>query len=179
VPGGRQLRNFSADDEGDVRCLSFSADGQRAALGDDNGSVRVWDVAKRTKLGGNIPAHQAGIGDLALTPDNKYLLTGGLDGEVKVWDLAKRTQPVRTIKAHDQKVLAFAVSADGKRFVTTGGDNLVKLWDVATGRELRRWDLGCPVRGMAFTADGKHVATANTNTTLYLLDLPAAGSKSK
>jgi hypothetical protein len=50
---------------------------------------------------------------------------------------------------------------------------------VATGKELRSWDLRVPVqpekpfvRGLAFTPDGKHVATANGNTTLYLLECP-------
>ena len=71
------------------------------------------------------------------------------------------------------------MSPDGKRFATAHMDNVVKVWDVETGNELRSWDLRVPmqknrpfVRGLAFTPDGKQVATANANTTVYLLELP-------
>jgi WD40 repeat protein len=76
-------------------------------------------------------------------------------------------------------VVAFAMSPDGKRFVTAGQDNVVKLWNTADGRELRKWDFRLPVlpskpfvRNLAFSPQGKHVATANANATLYLLELP-------
>jgi WD40 repeat protein len=56
---------------------------------------------------------------------------------------------------------------------------VIKLWDVATGKELRAWDLHLPVqqnkpfvRALAFTPDGKQLATANANTTVYLLECP-------
>ena len=78
---------------------------------------------------------------------------------------------MHTIKAHEQKVFAFAMSGDGKHFVTASNDNTVKLWDVATGKEVRKWDLGVPVRNLAYARDGKYAATANGNGTLYLLDL--------
>ena len=71
------------------------------------------------------------------------------------------------------------VSADGKYAASAGQDNVIKLWDVATGKELRRYPIAVPVqeRGgfvsqLAFTPDGRHLVTANANTTLYLLDLP-------
>jgi WD40 repeat protein len=53
------------------------------------------------------------------------------------------------------------------------------VWDTATGKELRRWDLHVPyqqskpfVRTILFTPDGKNLATANADTTVYLLTCP-------
>ena len=47
------------------------------------------------------------------------------------------------------------------------------------GKELRQWDFHVPtqaerpfVRGLVFTPDGKQLATANGNTTVYLLECP-------
>jgi WD40 repeat protein len=72
------------------------------------------------------------------------------------------------------------MSPDGTRFATVAMDNVIKLWDRASGRELRQWDLHLPllieprpfVSALAFTPDGKQLATANADTTLYLLDCP-------
>jgi WD40 repeat protein len=138
-------------------------------MGDKGGSVRVWNVATGERIGGDLPAHRA-FGDLTLTPDKKLLITGGDDGEVKIWDLAKRSS-LRTIAAHKQKIKALAMSADGSRFATAGDDQEIKLWETATGKELRQWK-NMAISTMAFAPDGKHLATANLNTTLYLLECP-------
>jgi WD40 repeat protein len=71
------------------------------------------------------------------------------------------------------------MSADGKRFASATEDNVVKVWETVSGKELRAWDLRAPfqrnrpfVRNLVFTPDGKHVATANANTTVYMLECP-------
>jgi hypothetical protein len=50
------------------------------------------------------------------------------------------------------------------------------------GKELRVWDFKVPfqqnkpyVRALAFTTDGKYVASANGDATVYLLECPEAG----
>ena len=130
--------------------------------------MRIWNLVTGERVGGDLPAHRA-FGDLALTPNKKLLITGGDDGEVKIWDLAKRTT-LHTIPAHKQKIIAFAMSTDGRRFATASQDE-VKLWDTDSGKELRQWK-GVPIRTMAFAPGGKYLATANLNTTLYLLECP-------
>jgi WD40 repeat protein len=135
-------------------------------------------VAKQERVGADLPAHAEAISDLMLTPDKKTLVTADKLGQVKVWDVAKR-EARHTIPAHTKMVVAFAMSPDGKRFATVGMENVVKLWETDGGKELRRWDLHVPyqkdkpfVRTLLFTPDGKGLATANGDTTVYLLTCP-------
>jgi WD40 repeat protein len=164
-----KAHSVSSPHERAVSCLAFSVDGELAAMGDRNGSVRLWNLAKDERVGGDIAAHKT-IGDLIFTPDKKFLLTGGGQGEIKIWDLSKR-EAVRTVQGHKQTVTAFAMSNDGHHFATASEDQEVKLWETATGKELRHWE-NVPVRNMVFTPDGQHIATANLNATLYLLECP-------
>jgi WD40 repeat protein len=166
---GNRVRPSLQVHDGEINCLTFSADAQIAVMGDSGGSVRVWDIARGERIGGDLPAHRT-VTDLTLTPDKKLLITGGDDGEVKVWDLAQR-QLLHTIAAHKQKIVGFAMSSDGRRFATAGKEQEIKLWDLTSAKELRKWS-GVAVQALAFTPDGKHLATANQNTTLYLLECP-------
>ena len=63
------------------------------------------------------------------------------------------------------------------RAIGTGPDTSIVV--VRDGLDLRQWDFKYPlqdnhwfVHGLAFTPDGKGLATANANTTVYLLECP-------
>ena len=115
------------------------------------------------------------MADLIFSPDRKYLLTAAVDGEVRIWELDKVRpggQPLHSLKSNQVSILAFAVSPDGKRFATAGRDDTVKLWDTAAGKELRSWQMRGPVKNIAFSGDGKYVASANADATIYLLEVP-------
>jgi len=155
----------------EVTCLAFSADGELAASGDTSGSARIFNVRKRERVRGDMPAHMKSMADIALTPDKKFLITADDDGEVKIWDIDKR-ESLNTIQAHKSGLQSLTVNADGSRFATTDKDGQVRVWDTKTGKQLREWELKMPVRGFVFTPDGKHLVTANSNGTVYLLDLP-------
>jgi WD40 repeat protein len=173
---------LSFDDPGrEVESVTFSADGTKTALGAKNGTVRLYDLAKRGEMlpGGDwfVNDPKAGIGDLVFSPDARLLYVGNDLGDVKVCRVADR-QVLRTFKAHDKRVGVLIMSADGKRLASAGYDNVIKLWDAQTGQELRRWELHQRVRNLPFvwqmtlTPDGRYLVTANADTTLYLLELP-------
>jgi WD40 repeat protein len=173
---------LSFDDPGrEVVSLTFSADGKKTAIGAKNGTVRIYDLEKRGEMlpGGDwfLYDSKAGVADLVFSPDARLLYVGNDVGDVKVCRVADR-QVLRTFKSHDKRVGVLIMSADGKRLASAGLDNVVKLWDTESGKELRRWDLHQRVRSdgfvsqMSFSPDGRHLLTANADTTLYLLELP-------
>lgn len=168
-----------------VSAVAFTKDGKIAAVGAHDGTVQLYDLERRDKVADATGKKadwpvvtKTAVAALAFTPDGKTLIVGAGTGEVKLFDVVRR-QVLHTLKGHTQRVQYAVVSPDGKRCATTGMDNVVKLWDMAEGKELRSWNMRQPydehysfVGQMAFTPDGRHLLTANSNTTLYVLELP-------
>ncbi len=152
-----------------LTCLAFSADGSLVAMGALDGSVRIWNLVKKERLGADRPTHAKRLADVAITPDNKKLVTCDEEGEVKVWAI-DGPEPLQTFRTAGGAA-GLAVGPDG-RIATYTGSGTIELWDLATGKSSRRWDLRCRVNTVTFFPDGKHIATANDNGTVYLLDLP-------
>jgi WD40 repeat protein len=187
---GKQVKSKPVH-ERKVTCLAFSNDGAWAALGSQDGSIRIWDIAKEARSPDfDLPAHQEAVNDVLFTPDRKRIVTAAQDGQLRVWELAAlkpdKSEPKQSVQAHKQRIRGLAMSPDGKSFATASYDNTVKLWDIDTLKELRSWDFKMPVipgtsgdpevrpfvRSLVFSHDSKHIITANSNGALYVLDVP-------
>jgi WD40 repeat protein len=175
---GERLFSFN-DIARKVNSLAYCANGNLIATGAKDGSVRLWTVQdNRAEMapGGDWNLFgKVGVADLALTPDGATLIATSNEGEVKIADIARR-EVRHTLTAHkDTAISACLVSPDGKRFVTVGNYQVVKCWDLS-GQELRQWVVGpsraALVNCIAFTPDSKQLVTGNTDTTLFVLDLP-------
>ncbi len=173
---GKPARTIS-DKQRLVNCLTFSTDGEWIAMGADDGTIRLWKASTGEQLlKADLKAHDRRVADLIFTPDKKYLVSGGDNGEVKVWEMEKvlaggEYKPLK-FDAHKGRTNGFAMSPKGETFASISPENEIVLWETKTGKELRRWAMRQGVQGMAFTPDGKHLATANADSTLYLLELP-------
>ena len=80
-----------------------------------------------------------------------------------IWDL--QTQEVRAeITGHDATITCVAYSPDGKLIASGSDDRTLRLWN-EEGEELSVIELDSQIKGLAFSPDGKHLFTANGNTT--------------
>jgi WD40 repeat protein/serine/threonine protein kinase len=155
---------------GHVIAVAFSPDGDLAASASHDNSVRIWNV----ETGKEMHRWQAGIPlTVPFSPDGRTVYAAGEDGQVKAWQLARAASEPTFVLGKDGKLArlyALAVGPDGRQFVTTGQVGQVLLWD-SSGQKLREWQLPGPVHGLAFAADGRHLATANGNGTVYIFRL--------
>jgi len=136
VPGGtcKVLERHTEE----VWLASFSRSGQFLASASKDSIVVVWDMLQpmpRSTV--TLRGHSDGLGGLAWSPDDCYLLTCGRDQSLVLWARASGER-MRTYYKHSDDVVACAWLPDGQSFVSAGVDRLIVLWAVE-GHILQSW----------------------------------------
>jgi eukaryotic-like serine/threonine-protein kinase len=134
--------------------------------------VKVWDLTATDEPVWTEPCdvvRKFGTAyTVAFSPDGRLLAAGiGTDGVVRVWDW-KNGQLLHDLPGHNFHSLPVAFSSDG-RLATAALQEGLRLWDPKTGEPLRtiHADVG-PVSGLAFSADGKWLASSSYVRTVKL-----------
>lgn len=152
-----------------VHALAFTPDRKLIASAGD-GRIRIWNVAREEEAV-RFAGHQDGLTAVTFTPDGKQVVTASTDGSVRVWD-ALTSKEVRTIPGKWGLVHTIAYSPDGKR-LAFGDRYKGKVTVLDTDREVEAWSLGSPkawIGALAFSADGKHLATGAGGSLLQIWD---------
>ncbi len=77
---------WKADIGSKITSLSFSPDGTLLVVGDADGELMVWDVAKGRRVFRQ-RAHNTAILSIAFTPDGQFMFSGSQDGKILQWGL--------------------------------------------------------------------------------------------
>jgi RNA polymerase sigma factor (sigma-70 family) len=148
--------------QGMVRVLALSPDGRTLAARADTHGVTLWDSRtgrQRQRLDGHA------LYAMPVADDGRTLFSPGADGTLRVFDLATgklvRCLGAETFGGQGWRGL-LAVSTDGSRLALRAGKQEVAVVDARTGKELRRFDGGEPLRRWAaFTPDGRLLVVWN------------------
>jgi WD40 repeat protein/serine/threonine protein kinase len=156
---GRQLRHIASQN---TMSAAFSPSGRVLAtvhMGDP-WSLRLHDTATGRELhSGAVP----GGAGLAFSPDELLVLVGP-NGALDLSTLTERTPSVGSFGNFKSSGTLFAAYAVG--------GNSVTVHHIATLAKLHEWQMPGPVYDVKFAPDGRHLATANANGTVYILRLP-------
>jgi len=155
--------------------MAITPDGQTLAAGNDDGTIRLWDLpSARERL--VLPGHGGAVRHVALTPDGRTLASGGDDRTARLWDVS--TGKPLAVLNHRYAVWALAFSPDGRMLASACSEekrpfvaSTVQLWDVARAAERKAFDLKQNrVSSLLFLPDGRTLVLGCSDKTLQLLD---------
>ncbi|HEX2618953.1 MAG TPA: PKD domain-containing protein [Phototrophicaceae bacterium] len=136
---------------GDFTDGSWSPDGTRVAVSNNDGSVGIWNVntTHRSQILYRFQGHTSPVKTVDWNPMGELVASGDMNGVIKIWS-AVNGQDVKTISAHSGVVNDLEWSSDGKYLATAGEDGMVKVWAVGTGAEVASFDYEAPIHAIAW-----------------------------
>ncbi len=163
--------------------VKFSPDGSRLATASWDKTAVIWDLKTgnlERRLEG---AHTFNLMDIDFSPDGKHVATAGGDGRAFVWNV-RSGEPLLLQQvdhpefSHNKKQVhgvTFSPLESDHHLATAGWDKHVFIWDSRTGARKQK----LPSRGenyggfnaVAFSPDGKLLATADTKKKIKLWDM--------
>ncbi len=151
LPTGQEVRSFelnvrpkgTTDSDWQERKkfsirFSVAADCRHAVSGDNDGTLRIWDLSNGAELGA-FSAHKHDVRSISISADGRYAISGGClsydedklcdAGSLKLWELATG-KLLHEFLGHTTYVEAIAIPPDA-RFALSSSDNALKLWDLS------------------------------------------------
>jgi WD40 repeat protein len=113
--------------------VAFNPKDGTLASGHDDGTIALWDVRRRQRLGAPLAAHAGRVYVVAFSPDGAMLASGGGDDTAALWqpDAQRRWRRLdEPLRGHTETVASLAFSPDGRTLASGSGDTTVKLWNI-------------------------------------------------
>lgn len=173
---GTVLRSFAGHKEA-VNEVVYSPNGKLLASGSESGIIIIWDYTSGTQLH-TLKAFEEGdtIRAIAFSVDERFMLSAYSRGLIHRWEVktfAKSTVTAIGDSASTSHTTGI-FSPDRNRYASDGEKNTVLIsnlekWNEPQSKILSSID--AKVVKIAFSPDGKHVATASSNNMVQVWEI--------
>ncbi|WP_316762512.1 WD40 repeat domain-containing protein [Streptomyces herbicida] len=162
-PGtGAELFRFRHDAK--IRAIAFSPHGSMLAAGGDDGTVLIIDPLTGHVLGRSV--HTREVTAVAFSHDETLLATAGKDQAVHLFNVGSTPPALARGMNFPQTItgLAFHPAVEQLALVSDLPSPKVTIMDCADGTELSRLNHPAAIHDLAYSPDGKLLATACEDT---------------
>jgi WD40 repeat protein len=151
-----------------VRDAAFMRDGRWVVTTSEDRTVRVWDATGPAVV--LLRGHSDFVYGAVFSADGGQVVTNSQDNTIRVWDVASRKDTL-VIRYADAFWAPLALSDDGRKVAAGSSDPgaftySLRVWDAKTGRQL----ISVPHPGtpdsIAFSPDGRRLATTAAEVVL-------------
>lgn len=162
--------------------LSFEPTSTRLAVGLEDGSIQIWQIAQGTLILEDPKAHLSRVMTLAYSPrDGNLLASGSWDTSAKLWrasDDGLSPQHIFHTDQDEYTIQSVAFSPTGLTLATGLGNNEVHLFNVSNGFLLERLRVGEPeyfVASLTVSADESMIAVGSSEGAVQVWRLLGEG----
>ncbi|MDB5390881.1 MAG: Serine/threonine protein kinaserelated protein [Planctomycetaceae bacterium] len=151
---------------GAVWAVSINRNNDTVAMGVEDGSIRMWDLATQS-VKSNFRAHRGTIWTSQFSPKDNLLATSGDDSLIKIWK-PSQAEPVRTFQHHNA-VRGLVFSNDGKQLFAGDRDGTLRVWSLDSDKPLAEaHQAGTTVYSVALAPNGETLATGGSDKVVRL-----------
>jgi WD40 repeat protein len=175
-----------------INSVAFSPDGTKIASGGEDQMVMIWEIDKPKKPWKMLKGSYLGISSVAFSHNRQMLAAGSWDYRIRLWRLDQKSAEPYCLEGHTENVqsVMFKPTDDQQNdliLASAGWDEVVNLWKLERDCEMpflikekqkvclkggkRIGRNGNRAWSVAFSPDGKRLATAWENHTIRLWDV--------
>ncbi|KAK1682049.1 hypothetical protein QYE76_042897 [Lolium multiflorum] len=158
------------------KCLAFSTDGAKFAIGGEDGHLRILHWPSMKVLLDEPKAHKS-FRDMDISLDSEFLVSTSTDGTARIWKIDEGAPLVNLTRSSDEKIECCRFSRDGMKpflfcTVAKGTKVVTVVWNISDWARIGyKRLLGKPVSTLSVSMDGKFLALGSHDGDFCVVDV--------